>query len=282
MTEFPTNFSPPVTKLISLGEKDTRGRGSWLNYLDQGITPQHIPELVRIIQEIDLFWSVGDTESVEVSAPIHAWRALGQLRSQDAIPALITLIVQNEELESDWIMEEIPEVMGMVGPVCIPTLQEYFLNPEKLIWASVTVAHCLAEVGNQNPESRSACIAALQAGLENFAKNDETVNGFLISFLAELKAAEVVLLVERAYQADKVDLSVMGDFEEYQIAVGLLKERLTPPPRYNIFSDPQAEWQVEKKAKQEEGRRKRKQALKEKKKRKQAKKIRRGKRKKGK
>jgi hypothetical protein len=152
------------------------------------------------------------------------------------------------------------------------------LNPDKKIWESVTVAHCLAEVGMQNPESRTACVGALEADLENYATNDETVNGFLISYLVDLKAVESAPLVERAYQADRVDLSIMGDFEEYQIAMGLLKERLTPPPRYGWISDPQTEWEADKKARQEEERRKREQAKKDKKKRKQAKKNRRGKR----
>ena len=103
-------------------------------------------------------------------------------------------------------------------------------------------------------------------------------NKALISYLAELKAAETAPFVERVYQADRVDLSIMGDFEEYEIAVGLMKERLTPPPRYRYFDDPQAQWETDKKARQEEERRKHQQAQKEKNKRKQAKKTRRGKR----
>lgn len=279
MTKFPTDFSQPVTKLIALGEKGTRGTGPWPDYQDFGLSEEHIPELIRIIQEINQFWPLGDTESPEISAPIHAWRALGQLKSAEAIPALIDLIAENEELESDWIMEDIPKVMGMIGPVCIPALGEYLLSPARKTWACVTVSHCLAEVGKQNPENRTDCVNVLQAGLEQCAKNDDTINAFLISCLADLKAVEAAPLVERAYNADVVDLSVMGDFEEYQLAVGLLEKRLTPPPRYGFYDDPQLEWDTDKKARQEEERRKRQQAQKEKQKRKQAKKTRRKKRK---
>jgi hypothetical protein len=275
---FPKDFSSPVLELIELGEKKTRGVGSWLDYQNQGITSEHIPELIRIIQEIEQFWPLGDRESPEVSAPIHAWRALGQLKATEAIPALIELVVQNEELESDWIMEEIPKVMGMIGPVCISALSEYLQHPERKTWACVTVGHCLVEVSKQNPDSRNDCIATLQAGLEQYAKNDETINAFLISYLVKLNAVEATPLVERAYQADVVDLSVMGDFEEYQISVGLLEKRLTPRPRYGFFDHPELEWKADKKTRQEEERRKRQQAQKGKKNRKQAKKTRRGKR----
>ena len=275
---FPTDFSPPVQKLILLGEESTLGAGLWLDYQDQGITTEHIPELIRILQEIEQFWPLGDMESPEVAAPVHAWRALGQLKAVEAIPALIELVVQNEALDSDWIMEEIPEVMGLLGPVCIPALGEYLQNPKRKTWACATVANSLAEVGKQNPESRMDCVAALQAGLEQYSKNDDTINAFLISYLADLKATEAADLVERVYRADRVDLSVMRNFEEYQIAVGLLEKRLTPRPRYDFFDNPQLEWEADKKARQEEERRKRQQAKKEKKKRKQAKKTRRGKR----
>jgi hypothetical protein len=120
----------------------------------------------------------------------------------------------------------------------------------------------------------------LLAGLEQYKQNDETINGFIISFLTDLKAVESAPLVERVFQADAVDLSIQGDYEDWQIELGLLEKRLTPPPRFTWAPDPQAEWEADKKARREEERRQREQKKKEKRKRKQAKKSR--KRKKGK
>ena len=61
------------------------------------------------------------------------------------------------------------------------------------------------------------------------------MNGFIISYLADINAPETAPLVERAFQSGRVDLSIMGDYEEFQIAVGLLKERITPPPKHGWF-----------------------------------------------
>jgi len=69
----------------------------------------------------------------------------------------------------------------------------------------------------------------------------------LILYLVDLKAVEIAPLVEQAYQADVVDLSVLGDYEDFQIEVGLLKERLTPPPRFHWARDPKEAWEMEKK-----------------------------------
>jgi hypothetical protein len=274
------NYSPIIKKLIALGEKNTDWIDPGFDYQEIGITKEHIPELIDIIRQINKFWPEEESDSDEVFAPIHAWRALGQLRAEEGIQALVELIVQNEELESDWIMEEIPKVMGMIGPESIPALQAYLQNPQKKVWASATMSQCLEEVGKQNPESRPACVQALQIGLEDYAVNDFTTNTFLITSLASLKAVEAVSLVERAYRADRVDLSVMGDFEDYQMAVGILEKRLTPPPRYDHYDDPQAQWEADKRTRREEERRKRQQAKKAKKKRQQAKKARRRKKRK--
>lgn len=278
--DFPKDFSEPVLALISLGEKAARTT-KWPDYTELGLTAEHVPELIRIIDEIEEFWPDENVKNAAESyAPIHAWRALGQLKADQAIPNLIELVIWSEDEDGDWIMEDIPEVMGMIGPVSIPPLRDYLIDPEKRTWATVIFAHCLAEIGTRHPESRTVCVEALQAGLEQYEQNDETINGFIISFLTDLKAVESAPLVERVFQADAVDLSIQGDFEDFKIELGLLEKRLTPPPRYVWAPNPQAEWEADKKARQEEERRQREQKKKEKKKRKQAKKAR--KRKKGK
>ncbi len=163
--EFPKDFSESVLKLISLGEKAARS-SKWPDYIEFGITDEHIPELIRILEQVEDFWPEEPVDNPRVYAPMHAWRALGQLKAEQAIPHLIDLIIWNEEGDMDWIMEEVPDVIGMIGPVCIPTLEENLLNLLKLEWAPVTIAHCLKEVGQQHPHSRADCVKALEAGLE--------------------------------------------------------------------------------------------------------------------
>jgi hypothetical protein len=227
-------FSEPVLKLISQGENTVRNKRNF-DYLSLGIGKEHIPELIRIIQNTEYFIYDLDEDDEDWGAPIHAWRALGQLKAEEAIPALIQLIVENENWDFDWVMEEIPDVMAKIGPVCIPSLEKYLQKPKRQEWASVTVAHCLADVGNANPESRTDCIAVLESALKNYKKNTKEYNAFLISYLADLNAAESDTLVKRAFDADAVDFSIMGDYEEYQIAVGLLDKRITPAPRFSAF-----------------------------------------------
>jgi hypothetical protein len=91
-------------------------------------------------------------------------------------------------------------------------------------------------IGNQYPESRGDCVAIIEHTLEDYLENDETLNAFLISYLVDLKAVETLPLIEQVYESGNVDLFVCGDFEDVQIEFGVLKERLTPPPKINWFN----------------------------------------------
>jgi hypothetical protein len=237
------NLSQPVQNLFFLGEDAARGT-QWPHYLEHGITSEHIPELILILRNIRSFWFDDQYDDEQGYTPIHAWRALGQLHAKDAIEMLVILAHENEEYDSDWIGEEIPLVMAMIGPDSIPALQGYLISPQRKFWAAITIAHCVEKVGTQNPESRTDCINVLQRGLEDFNTNDETLNGFLISYLTDLQAVEAVPLVERAFASGNVDISVMGDFEDFQIELGLLEERLTPPLQYRWMKDPEKEWEA--------------------------------------
>lgn len=48
----------------------------------------------------------------------------------------------------------------------------------------------------------------------------------------DLQAVESASIIEAAFVAKNVDISIHGDWEDVQIELGLLQERLTPAPNY--------------------------------------------------
>jgi hypothetical protein len=226
MSEF--DYTAPVSDLLTLG--DCREMRIWPDYLALGIGPEHIPDLIRMVEDDELNWA--DSDSLEVWAPAHAWRALGQLRAEAAVGPLIRLLYRIDEFQDDWVGEEVPDVFGMIGSPAIPALTDYLMEPLHGLWARAAAAHGLAEIGKRHPESRDDCIAALTQVLEGFADHDPTLNGFVISYLVDLKGNEAAPIMERAFAADSVDISILGDWEDAQIALGLLDRRQTPPPQY--------------------------------------------------
>ncbi len=210
------DYRKPVDALLTLGDaRDSVGK--WPDYSEYGIGAEHIPDLIQLATDPELHWA--DSESLEVWAPIHAWRALGQLRAEEAIAPLLNLFHELEE--DDWVGEELPRVYGMIGAAAIPALTAYLADTSRGISPRISVAHALAEIGMSRAEARETCITALTRQLEAFRKNDRELNGFLISYLVDLQAIEIAPLMQRAYAAGRVDEIVMGDWEDVQVALGL-------------------------------------------------------------
>ncbi len=163
------NYSPPVNKLLIYGFTQVH---EWQNYMDIGLTKEHISELIQMAIDDELNWA--DSDSLEVWAPVHAWRALGQLKAEEAIEPLINLF--HKLKDSDWAGEELPIVYGMIGPKAIPSLAHYLADDYHDVFSRIYAAHSLEIIGNKYPEAHNQCIAVLTEQLEKFDKNDSTLN----------------------------------------------------------------------------------------------------------
>ena len=253
---FPKDFSEPILALCALGEDPARQR-EWIDYpTTLGLTEEHIPELIRIVEDIEIFmpeYEDVDEDAPEIFSSIHAWRALGQLKAEQAIPTFIDLAIRNQELDIDWIFGGIPKAMGMIGPVAIPALEAYLYKEDKLEWATATISDSVAEIGKAHPESRGDCIKALERGLESYQTNLPYVNASLIHDLTSLNATESDSLVKQVFDAGKVDLSLNGDYENFQLDVGLIEERRTPQRNFmaeghEVFRDLREAIEIKEKA----------------------------------
>jgi hypothetical protein len=136
------DYTPPVTQLLTLG--DVRGQPH-RDYLALGLNAVHIPDLIRMAQDDDLHWA--DSDSAEVWAPIHAWRALGQLRAVEAIEPLIAHLPRIDDDEDDWAMEEIPHALAGIGQAAVPALALFLADSRNGLWARITAASSLGKPG---------------------------------------------------------------------------------------------------------------------------------------
>ena len=211
-----TNYSAPVDALLSLGETHIH---KWPDYLKQfNWTAADIPELIRMATDSELNWA--DSESLEVWAPVHAWRSLGQLRAEAAINPLISIF--NEMDDSDWFREEMPEVFGLIGSCAIPATAEFLATPNKLFSSRWMSAEILVKIGQQHPSSRDECVSVLVKQLEQSSKNSRDLNGALICAFIDLEATEAAPLIEAVFSANRVDTSIPGDWVDVQYALGLI------------------------------------------------------------
>ena len=216
------SYAPPVNRLLSLGEpRHNESR----DYAVLGISADAVPELIRMA--IDESLNDGPQKSKLVWAPVHAWRALGQLRAPEAIAPLLTLF-QRADDSDDWVMSDLPEALARIGAPAIEPVANYLADLTCGEWARVTAADALGHIGQAHPDLRSECVARLIKQLEKFAEQPETVNTFVISALWDLRAVEAMPAIERTFASGRVDESVNGDLEDVQIHFGLKAQREHP------------------------------------------------------
>jgi HEAT repeat protein len=233
-------YTEPVSKLLELG----RPENDWQVYAILGITHEDIPELLRLVQDSELRYLEPPEDLPEGEdlpawyAQIHAWRALGQLKAEEAIPTLLGILHQIDYEDDDWLSSDVHLVFGMIGPAAIEPLKKYLADEDSPMYARTAASSSLAEIGIRHPEEREQCIEGLTAVLEKYETNDEGLNGFLIGDLVDMKAVETIELIKKAFEADAVDEMVNGDVEDVQIEMGLLEKRLTPerPLRMSAFA----------------------------------------------
>jgi hypothetical protein len=218
------NYAPPVDQLLKLGDP-AKVKGGTVDYVALGIGPQHVADLIRLVKDTELY-----EKEPEWAAHIHAWRALGQLRAREAIEPLLDVVAANAEADawSDWILEEVPEVLGGFGPeVIAPAVARIDRQKAR---ATQDLASVLEEVAKQHPEARAEVISHLRRLLETAATNDPTLNAFLISNLIDLKATEAWLSIETAYATGNVDASIQGGLAEAKFYMGLAPDTRSTTP----------------------------------------------------
>jgi hypothetical protein len=226
-------YPSPLQPLFTLGEAEAR-QPEWPDYLALGLTPEHVPELIRLATDLDLWNS--ESASSEVWGPLHAYRALGQLRAEEAAEALTKLM--GLEPYNDWVMEEIPVVLAMIGRAAIPDARALLARSdvdEHARWGGATALRLIAE---SHPDARDEAVGALIEALRRWPEQGLTVNAFLVWELADARAVEAAPLMQAAFEADAVDLEIGGDWEDVQVSMGLIPARTYPRPRLHDFGGP--------------------------------------------
>lgn len=86
--ELGVGYAAPVQRLLSIGEARSYNPSDWPDYRARfGLEREHIGDLIRMACDAGL--NQAESTSGEVWAPMHAWRALGQMRAEEAVVPLL-------------------------------------------------------------------------------------------------------------------------------------------------------------------------------------------------
>ena len=208
---------------------DARGTGRWPEgdpdyFAEYSLTSEHIPALISLATQ----WFDAPQENEADYGPVHAWRALGQLRAVEAVQPLLDVQDELDELDDDWYLEEFHHVFGLIGPSAIEPLAAFLSDDSHGEFPRVKSANGLREVVRRFPEAREPVVAILTAELARYQKGAGSLNGFLVSDLLELEAVESAETIERAFAANVVDPTVAGDWGDIRQELGVLGLGIAP------------------------------------------------------
>ena len=214
---------------------DARGTWRWpegdLDYVrEYSLTPEQIPVLISLATQ----WVDAPPEDVADYGPVHAWRALGQMRAVEAVQPLLDIQDELDELDDDWYLEEFHHVFGLIGPPAIEPLAAYLSDDSHHEFPRIKAAGGLREIVRHFPETRDRVVAILTAQLARHQTDLGNLNGFLVGDLLELEAVESAETIERAFAVNVIDPMVAGDWGDVRRELGV--------PSLGIAPDRSAGW----------------------------------------
>ncbi len=231
-------FPPPLDRLKELDHPRTGwdwAKGERDYVAELGLTAEHVPGLIRIARHwLDLYDNEKPIpEEPELWAPVHAWRALGQLRAVEAVEPLLGMMDGLADTEDDWHMEEFPEVFALIGPDAAEALERYMTDPSHGVYPREVAGNSLTHIAERQPDCRAMAVTAVGNALAAYEENDITLNAFFVGHLLKLEAVEQAELIERAFAAGRVDDEVCGYWGDVRAELGVESLGLAPdqPPR---------------------------------------------------
>ena len=77
-------------------------------------------------------------------------------------------------------------------------------------------ANCVLKIGLSDIKSKHLCIEILSNALEDYNNNNPSLNAFYIWYLKDLGAKNKLPLIQKVYSNNKVDLEIIGSYENIE------------------------------------------------------------------
>ena len=138
-------------------------------------------------------------------APIHAMRLLGEMGAEEGIEALLGLLGQ----ESDYLYEETPVALAMIGPPAVKPLMGFALDHTNDLYARINACHALTYLVVRYPEQREVVVSFLREELGGDGEDAPDYYAFIVAYLCDLVVEEAQSDIERAFERGIVSMEVI-------------------------------------------------------------------------
>jgi hypothetical protein len=224
------DYDTVARTLAAFGEPPDQEPAAWPRYVQAtGVGAADVPVLLELMAawaDPDHFEG-RDRDDVGVFAPVHAWRTLAQLGAQELIPAALDLLEPLLDLEDDWLAEDLPDLVLVLGADAIAPLLDYVDDTAREDQIRGIACAALVEITRAHDELRARVLPRLLARLEQADRSAPVTNAAIIEVLVELGAREHVDVIARAYAANVVETEVIGTYNDVLVELGLRTRHAT-------------------------------------------------------
>lgn len=164
-------------------------------------------------------------EPLEESAIMHSLILLAQLDSEKGLGAVLEIMRQNGEFADyhlgDIAPELLPQALYACGRNNIPAIEEYLYQPGLDSYLRPLAFEALAMVVVNNPDRREEIIEVFRRLLNSYVARlpkqdgcDGEVAGFVMGYLMDISAKELIPEIKAVFDTGFVDKTVSGDCEK--------------------------------------------------------------------
>ena len=197
----------------------------WPDYASLGFGEDEVEELLNLMSDFYLSFEQSDEES---ALSIHAWRALATMGDLEVLPEFFALSIECDDIEDEWVADEFPELMSRFGMAALPALKEAVEGNGEYPCLAEGLVEALPKMVVNEGERETALLTLKE--LSDGKLCDREMRGLIICALIELKAVEMVDEIREQFAANRVNVTLAGDLEEVEIALGLREKRETSKP----------------------------------------------------
>ena len=183
----------------------------------------------------------------ETGFPLHALFLLAELEAENSLPAILNLLRQGEDLLEFWfeelLSETVWEVIYHLGRNQLLELKNFVKEPDNYTLARNCVCAAVEQIGMYHPERKTEVIEWFADLFGFFIENsvdDRIIDTELISFMVwdclELRAKQLVPIIEQLYIHGLVVPGIVGTFEEVKHDIDSPGEERDKRKIFNIFS----------------------------------------------
>jgi hypothetical protein len=216
-------YSDTVAQLLKLGDPWEDIPFSY-DYLKLGFTAEHIPQLIQMATNPAPYRS---EKARHMWSVVHAWRVLAQLKAIEAVEPLLGML---ELLPDVDYANDLEEVFSAIGVEALPLLEKYIQQPHEDEFKALTAVDLVTALGETYPEARAEAIRIITGKLSRFTENTLEINGLVIGNLLDLEAIEAIDTIRAAFQAKRVDPSLVGNLGDVEVFLGISEK----PKRYDF------------------------------------------------